>query len=94
MINDCIIINSVIQYFPSINYLVQALKKLVKAAKTNSTIIIGDVRSLELLELFLLEKIRSHTDQYSTLAVLYYKSRELEILLSPYFFNALKKFNS
>ncbi|BAU64538.1 amino acid adenylation domain protein [Stanieria sp. NIES-3757] len=49
---DTIIINSVIQYFPNINYLVQVLEKVVKLVKPGGRIFIGDVRSLPLLEAF------------------------------------------
>ncbi|AFZ37662.1 amino acid adenylation domain protein [Stanieria cyanosphaera PCC 7437] len=49
---DTIIINSVIQYFPNINYLVQVLEKAVKLVKPGGRIFIGDVRSLPLLEAF------------------------------------------
>jgi amino acid adenylation domain-containing protein/thioester reductase-like protein len=49
---DTIVINSVIQYFPNINYLVQVLEKAVKLVKPGGRIFIGDVRSLPLLEAF------------------------------------------
>lgn len=49
---DTIIINSVIQYFPNIHYLVQVLEKAVKLVKPGGQIFIGDVRSLPLLEAF------------------------------------------
>lgn len=91
---SCIIINSVIQYLPSIDSLIKTLTQLVAAAQSGSTIIIGDVRSLELLDIYLLEKLRlqSNTTQLSnyTLNTLYYKSRDAEIVLSPLFFHALK----
>jgi amino acid adenylation domain-containing protein/thioester reductase-like protein len=47
---DTIVINSVIQYFPNINYLVEVLKKAVKLVKPGGQIFVGDVRSLPLLE--------------------------------------------
>ena len=49
---DTIILNSVIQYFPSINYLVSVLESAVKAVKSGGHIFIGDVRNLHLLEAF------------------------------------------
>ncbi len=78
---SCVIINSVIQYLPSINYLITSLKKIIKACADACTIIIGDVRSLELMEVFLLKKNNKPT---------YYRNREGEIVLSPNFFIALK----
>ena len=49
---DTIVINSVIQYFPNINYLVRVLEKAAKLVKPGGRIFIGDVRSLPLLESF------------------------------------------
>jgi amino acid adenylation domain-containing protein len=91
---SCIIVNSVIQYLPSINALITTIRQLVTAAQDNGTIIIGDVRSLELLDIYLLEKIRTNsndTDELtSNLNAFYYKSRDAEIVLSPKLFHALK----
>jgi len=49
---DTVIINSVVQLFPGIEYLVEVLEKAVKAVKPGGTIFIGDVRSLPLLSAF------------------------------------------
>lgn len=91
---SCVIVNSVIQYLPSIQILVTSISQLVNATKANGTIIIGDVRSLELMDVYLLEKIRansvSNDDLNSHLNSFYYKSRDAEIVLSPLFFYTLK----
>lgn len=49
---DTVIINSVVQLFPSIDYLVEVLEKAVEYLAPGGTIVIGDVRSLPLLEAF------------------------------------------
>lgn len=49
---DAIIINSVIQYFPSIDYLVRVLESAVKLVREGGCIFVGDVLSLPLLEAF------------------------------------------
>lgn len=91
---SCVIINSVIQYLPSINALITTLTQLVRATKSGGVIIIGDVRSLELMDVYLLEKLRRNTPNKGNidlnLSSLYYKSRDAEIVLSPKFFYALK----
>jgi 2-polyprenyl-3-methyl-5-hydroxy-6-metoxy-1,4-benzoquinol methylase len=46
---DAVILNSVVQYFPNIDYLVQVLEGAVKATAPGGFIFIGDVRSLPLL---------------------------------------------
>ncbi|MCA1992517.1 MAG: condensation domain-containing protein, partial [Coleofasciculus sp. S288] len=49
---DAVILNSVVQYFPSIDYLLQVLEGAVKAIASGGFIFIGDVRSLPLLQAF------------------------------------------
>ncbi|MEA5582039.1 amino acid adenylation domain-containing protein [Nodularia harveyana UHCC-0300] len=49
---DTVVINSVIQYFPSIDYLMEVLANAFQAIATEGCIFIGDVRSLPLLEAF------------------------------------------
>lgn len=90
----CVIINSVVQYLPSIHSLIRTLTQLINATKSGGTIIIGDVRSIELLDVYYLEKIRVNhvngNDIESELSAFYYKSRDSEIALSPRFFFVLK----
>lgn len=91
---NCIIINSVVQYLPSVDALISSIKQLVDSTKSSGTIIVGDVRSLELMELYILEKIRLNSANEDTLNQhlnsFYYKSRDAEIVLSPKFFHVLK----
>lgn len=49
---DAVVINSVIQLFPSVDYFVDVLSKAVTAVKPGGFIFIGDIRSLPLLEAF------------------------------------------
>jgi amino acid adenylation domain-containing protein len=49
---DTVILNSVIQYFPSVEYLIDVLRKAVSCTKDGGRIWIGDVRNLELLKTF------------------------------------------
>ncbi|WP_192881645.1 non-ribosomal peptide synthetase [Nostoc sp. CENA543] len=91
---DAVILNSVVQYFPSIDYLVGVLEGAVKMVAPGGFIFVGDVRSLPLLEAF-------HTD-----IMLYQASEELatedwwqlvqknlqedqELIIDPAFFNDL-----
>lgn len=43
---DLVILNSVIQYFPSVNYLIEVLNQSVDKVKAKGHIFIGDIRSL------------------------------------------------
>ncbi|MFJ8822759.1 AMP-binding protein [Streptomyces sp. NPDC102467] len=49
---DVIVINSVIQYFPSGEYLKRVLLRAVEHLAPGGTVFVGDVRNLELLECF------------------------------------------
>jgi amino acid adenylation domain-containing protein len=49
---DTVILNSVIQYFPSAEYLTRVLEGAIKVVGDEGHIFIGDVRSLPLLEAF------------------------------------------
>jgi amino acid adenylation domain-containing protein/thioester reductase-like protein len=93
---DMVIINTVIQYFPSVNYLVDVLKQLSEIVIPGGHIFVGDVRNLDLLETF-------HTgvqfgfapDSLSTEAlrvrVQQKIEQEQELVIRPDFFEALKQ---
>ena len=49
---DVVILNSVVQYFPNIDYLVKVIEGAVKVTKPGGAIFIGDVRNLDLLAAF------------------------------------------
>jgi amino acid adenylation domain-containing protein len=49
---DTVIINSVIQYFPSINYLLRVLEGASQVVESGGKIFVGDVRNLTLLSAF------------------------------------------
>ncbi len=49
---DTVILNSVIQYFPDVDYLVRVLAQAVRAVGPGGAVFIGDVRNRRLLEAF------------------------------------------
>ncbi|CAH2574051.1 Linear gramicidin synthase subunit D [Planktothrix rubescens] len=49
---DLVILNSVIQYFPSVDYLLAVLDGVINSIETGGKILIGDVRNFKLLEAF------------------------------------------
>ncbi|GAB4190085.1 MAG: hypothetical protein Fur006_31860 [Coleofasciculaceae cyanobacterium] len=91
---DTVILNSVIQYFPSIDYLLRVLEGAVKAVKPGGNIFVGDVRSLPLLEAFH-TSVALHTSS-SSLSRSQLQQRvqqaiaqEQELVIDPTFFLAL-----
>ena len=58
-----VIVNSVLQYLPSIKSVVDSIKQLIKAIKPGGTLFIGDIRSLELLDIFLAMKHCYHNHE-------------------------------
>ena len=93
---DLAILNSVIQYFPSLDYFLLVLEGAVKAVTTQGAIFIGDVRNLHLLEAFhtAVEFYRAPDElSIKDLRQQIQKSirTEGELLIDPDFFIALKQ---
>jgi non-ribosomal peptide synthase protein (TIGR01720 family) len=49
---DCVVLNSIVQYFPDADYLVRVLKGAVRVLAPGGHLYVGDVRNLPLLETF------------------------------------------
>ena len=93
---DTVVINSVVQYFPSVDYLLQVLEGIMKAIAAEGKIFLGDIRSLPLLETYhaTVQLARAETDK--TLEqwqkqVNQSVATEEELLIEPQFFIALKQ---
>ncbi|MEG4071718.1 amino acid adenylation domain-containing protein [Microcoleus sp. Pol14C2] len=92
---DAVILNSVVQYFPNIDYLVQVLEGAVKATAPGGFIFIGDVRSLPLLAAFhasvqLYQAEPSLAGEQLQQRVQMQIFQETELVIAPEFFSALK----
>ena len=93
---DVVILNSVVQYFPSVDYLMHVLEGAVQAVSAGGYIFVGDVRSLPLLEAF-----HAAVELFQASAVLstqelqerVYKQiqQERELVIDPAFFPTLKQ---
>jgi amino acid adenylation domain-containing protein len=93
---DAVILNSVIQYFPSIEYLIGVLESAVKAVAPGGFIFIGDVRSLPLLEAFHADVQLHKAPASLPIADLRQRvqtnlNEEEELVIDPAFFKALKQ---
>ncbi|NVJ02789.1 amino acid adenylation domain-containing protein, partial [Myxococcus sp. AM009] len=91
---DTVVINSVVQYFSSPEFLLDVLHGAVRVLKPGGRVFLGDVRSLELLEAFR-ASVRLHrtAGPVATSQFAYRVQRDLlaekELVLSPAFFTAL-----
>lgn len=86
---ECVILNSVIQYFPSKEYLDEVIDKAIFSVKRGGVLVIGDVRHADLLDLYVLEKIIKKQQTKNICSQLYLKSRDGELLVNPQYFHQL-----
>lgn len=92
---DTIIINSVVQYFPGVEYLVDVLAAALERLAPGGAIFVGDVRSLALLEVMLGEIELQRTSSDATVGELLARLKkrvdeESELVLDPDLFSSLR----
>jgi amino acid adenylation domain-containing protein len=93
---DLIILNSVTQYFPNIDYLVEVLKRAAHLINPGGSIFLGDLRSLPLLEAFHASVELDRAGSSLSAAQLERRvqvriSQEQELAVDPAFFFALQQ---
>ncbi|NJO00165.1 MAG: amino acid adenylation domain-containing protein, partial [Anaerolineales bacterium] len=91
---DLVILNSVVQYFPRVEYLLEVLAGAARAVAAGGSIFVGDVRSLPLAEPFyasvqLYQAPDSLPAAQLQQRVQRHLAREVELLIDPAFFEAL-----
>ena len=74
---DAIILSSIVQYFPGMDYLLDIVRRCLSALKPGGFLFFGDIRNYDLLDVF---------HELSGLSA----AREIELTVSPHFFPALK----
>jgi amino acid adenylation domain-containing protein len=92
---DTVILNSVVQYFPSVGYLRRVLEGLLGLLRPGGAIFVGDVRNLALLETFHAAVERARGDGTSNRQELRGRVQramidENELVVHPRFFTALR----
>ncbi|HYK41877.1 MAG TPA: amino acid adenylation domain-containing protein [Thermoanaerobaculia bacterium] len=93
---DTIVLNSVIQYFPSVEYLLGVLEKAVETLSSGGSVFVGDVRRLSLLEAFHFSVELARAPESLPVAELRRRvqrrtAQEEELLVDPGFFLALRR---
>ena len=92
---DTIVLNSVVQYFPSLDYLVEVLQGAVSLLEPGGTIFLGDLRNLRLAEAMAAAVELTRADVRLTRRELLGRiearlRREEELLLDPRLFDVLE----
>ena len=93
---DAVVIVSVVQYFPGVDYLLQVLENAVNAVVPGGFILLGDVRSLPLLEAFHTSVQFHRAPDFLSKEELQQRARkqlfeEKQLVIDPAFFTALKQ---
>lgn len=92
---DVLILNSIAQYFPDIEYLLQVISGCIHAVKPEGIIFLGDIRSLPLMPAFhtsleVYQADPSLSTQQLRQRIELRMRQEKELLIAPEFFVALK----
>ncbi|MFD2168469.1 amino acid adenylation domain-containing protein [Tumebacillus lipolyticus] len=91
---DTVVINSVLQYFPSVDYLLQVIEEALRVLKRGGHLFLGDVRQYALLEVFhAAVQLHQASDSMSKQELVQKweagLAQEKELTLDPAFFEAL-----
>ncbi len=93
---DAVVVNSVVQYFPNLDYLMDVLQGAVQSVASGGAVFLGDLRSLPLLEAFhtsiqLYQAPDSLTRGQLWQRVQKNMRQESELLIDPQLFAALRR---
>ncbi len=93
---DVVVINSVAQYFPTIEYLVEVIERVLPRVAAGGHIFLGDIRSLPLLEAFHTAVALHQADPLANTERVSQRvderlSHEAELVIDPAFFDALRR---
>jgi microcystin synthetase protein McyA len=93
---DAVILNSVLEYFPNIDYLLRVLEGAVNVVAPGGFIFVGDVRSLPLLETFYASvEVHQAPDSLSMTQLQQRVQRQLlqenQLVIDPAFFTAIQQ---
>lgn len=90
---DTVVINSVIQYFPNLEYLENVVLSVISNMMNSGQIFIGDIRDFRLLKIFHYSVLSYKRQQVVQSEVDYFALRDKELLISPEYFIYLQEKN-
>ncbi|MGD1698460.1 amino acid adenylation domain-containing protein [Dapis sp. BLCC M229] len=93
---DLVLLSSIVQYFPNVEYLLQVIENSIRVVKPGGMIFLGDIRSLPLMRAFhssvqLFQASPSLSLQQLKQQIDRKMQQETELLVSPELFVALKE---
>ncbi|NET65460.1 MAG: amino acid adenylation domain-containing protein [Moorea sp. SIO1G6] len=93
---DVVLLSSIVQYFPSVEYLLQVIENSIRVVKPGGMIFLGDIRSRPLMKAFhssvqLYQATPSLSCQQLKQKIDIKMEQETELLVSPELFVALKE---
>lgn len=93
---DCIVLNSVVQYFPSLDYLQRVLVGAMKHLRPGGHLFLGDIRNLRLQEAMAVAIELQQADSELPISELKHRissrvEHEEELLIDPQWFTELKR---
>jgi SAM-dependent methyltransferase len=93
---DTVVLNSIVQYFPSAIYLTKVLEKAIHVLRPGGRIFVGDIRSLNLLPAFassveLFQVADDVTAEALRNRIWRRMEREQELVISPAYFLSLRR---
>jgi amino acid adenylation domain-containing protein/non-ribosomal peptide synthase protein (TIGR01720 family) len=91
---DTVIMNSVVQYFPNLDYLESIINKAISNMPSDGQIFIGDIRDYRLLNCFNYSVQKYKYQKVTKSTVAYFARRENELLIAPEYFLYLGSINS
>ena len=90
---DTVVINSVIQYFPHLDYLESVILEAIAHMDDVGHVLIGDIRDYRLLKCFHFSVLQYKGEAATKAEVDHFVRREKELLISPEYFVYLKMLN-
>jgi amino acid adenylation domain-containing protein len=93
---DLVVLNSVVQYFPNVEYLVDVMRQAAALVAPGGTLFVGDVRDVGLLEPFHESVALAHASSELSLPELRARvqarmAKETELIIDPAFFAAVQQ---
>jgi amino acid adenylation domain-containing protein len=90
---DTVVLNSVIQYFPNLDYLETIIVNAIINMKNSGKIFIGDIRDYRLLKCFHFSVQKYKHQKVTKADVEYFSKRDKELLIAPEYFVYLQRTN-